>query len=377
MDVMRPELKWVDGCCFRINVVDPSICQEEKVPTYSRNLQEYDDEPECLANPAIDNVQIVCDDTGKFTASLHVASAYFPLIIGSRGTTRKRLETETRTHIFIPKMGQEGDIKIKGLDHKGVSAACRRIGLIVMSSRQRQAFTHFLSLSMAGEEIQKYFLQFKKDVLEACRDSRGICESVFQREQKLHLTLGTLALLDKVEREQAAKTLEDAFTDVIIPLLEGRSLKVQMKGLEYMNDDPAEVDVLYGQVQVVDGNGGSEDILQKLADDVAAYFTQKGFMQKEYDRVKLHVTLMNTIFRKEEEGVSEGLRPGEENDGPPRRGKPPPLRKARETFDARSILEKFQDYYFGEQVIDTLHLSQRYSTGKNGYYQSTAKIILT
>ncbi|XP_071444153.1 activating signal cointegrator 1 complex subunit 1 [Hetaerina americana] len=375
MDVMRPDLKWVEGCCFRINVVDPSICQEENVSNYSRSIQEYDDEPECYANPAIDDVQIDCDDTGKFTASLHVASPYFPLIIGSRGTTRKRLETETRTHIYIPKMGQEGDIKIKGMDHKGVSAACRRIGLIVMSSRQRQAFTHFLSLSMAGEDIQKSFLQFKRDVLEVCRDSRGICESLFQREQKLHLTLGTLALLDKVEREQAAQALQDAFADVIMPLLQGCSLKVQMKGLEYMNDDPAEVDVLYGKVQVVVGNGCHEDILQRLADDIAAYFTQKGFMQKEYERVKLHVTLMNTIFRKEEDGLSEGARQGEGNDGLQRRGKQPPKR-GRETFDASSVLEKFQDYYFGEQVIGAVQLSQRYSTGKNGYYQMTAKVDL-
>ena len=30
--------------------------------------------------------------------------------------------------------------------------------------------------------------------------------------------------------------------------MKGERLKVQLAGLEYMNDDPAEVDVLYAQV---------------------------------------------------------------------------------------------------------------------------------
>jgi hypothetical protein len=35
---------------------------------------------------------------------------YFPYIIGSKGGTKKRLETETRTRIIVPKMGFDGDI---------------------------------------------------------------------------------------------------------------------------------------------------------------------------------------------------------------------------------------------------------------------------
>ena len=34
-------------------------------------------------------------------------------------------------------------------------------------------------------------------------------------------------------------------------------------------------------------------------------FTAKGLMQKEYDRVKLHATVMNTIFRKDPTGTTE------------------------------------------------------------------------
>nr|CAD7463272.1 unnamed protein product [Timema tahoe] len=45
-----------------------------------------------------------------------------------------------------------------------------------------------------------------------------------------------------------------------------------MVGLEYMNDDPAEVDVLYGKVNVQDHSS----LLQQLADNLVDFFTSKG-----------------------------------------------------------------------------------------------------
>jgi len=45
-----------------------------------------------------------------------------------------------------------------------------------------------------------------------------------------------------------------------------------MVGVEYMNDDPAEVDVLYGKVYAKDGS----HILQDIAVGVVNYFSDKG-----------------------------------------------------------------------------------------------------
>jgi hypothetical protein len=45
-----------------------------------------------------------------------------------------------------------------------------------------------------------------------------------------------------------------------------------MVGVEYMNDDPAEVNVLYGKVYAKDGS----HILQEVADGVVNYFSDKG-----------------------------------------------------------------------------------------------------
>lgn len=47
-----------------------------------------------------------------FQLKLDVPSAFFKHIIGRKAETKRRLETETRTQIRIPKPGQEGPIGI-------------------------------------------------------------------------------------------------------------------------------------------------------------------------------------------------------------------------------------------------------------------------
>lgn len=75
-------------------------------------------------------------------------------------------------------------------------------------------------------------------------------------------------------------------------------------------------------------------------------------MQRQYDRVKLHVTLINTRFAS---GVEE------END-----------RK----FDARTVLEKYANYEFGSQNINEIHLSMRYTTSTDGFYEASYRLKL-
>lgn len=51
-----------------------------------------------------------------------------------------------------------------------------------------------------------------------------------------------------------------------------RDLRVRMQGLEYMNDDPSAVDVLYAKVVSL----GDSSLLQNLVDAIAEYFIQQG-----------------------------------------------------------------------------------------------------
>jgi hypothetical protein len=54
------------------------------------------------------------------------------------------------------------------------------------------------------------------------------------------------------------------------PIVKNEAIAVQVRGIEIMNDDPTRVRVLYAKV------GSADNILQKLADEVTAYFKRGG-----------------------------------------------------------------------------------------------------
>ena len=56
--------------------------------------------------------------------------------------------------------------------------------------------------------------------------------------------------------------LEDCKENIILPVLDGDQLEFEISGLEIMNDDPSDVDVLYGKVKDSSGK------LQKIVDSI-------------------------------------------------------------------------------------------------------------
>lgn len=136
-----------------------------------------------------------------------------------------------------------------------------------------------------------------------------------------------------------------------------------------MNDDPSEVDVLYGKVSIFITYLYSHKFwnvylyclkvesktMQRIADEITNYFIDAGLIQRQYDHVKMHVTLINTLFRKPDEATEA-------------KGNLP---RARKTFDARSILKKYATFEFGRQTVTEIHLSQRFSTASNKFFEAT------
>jgi len=116
-----------------------------------------------------------------------------------------------------------------------------------------------------------------------------------------------------------------------------------------MNDDPAEVDVLYAKLKEL----GDDNRLQIVADSIAQEFVKSTLAKSQYDKVKLHITIMNTLFRGQLDDNSERI-----------------------TFDARGILKDFEDYDFGKIALSEVHISVRYSTASDNYYVATHKIKL-
>lgn len=353
MDVLNPELMWIGQRCYRVNI-PVNDRGSEKRPQVNYEEEDYGCELEIDDD---DFYEIETVDNGrKFQLKVHVPQMFHSQIIGAKGATRKRLEQETATSITVPKIGsKDTNVIVKGSAKKSIISAKNRLDLIMIAGRAKQQFTHFLSLSFATDEIKSNFLKFKEQVLNDS-DIHGIDESLFQKPDKLHLTLVLLVLLDNQDRAIAAEYLQDCKEMIVDPILQGAKLKVSLAGLNYMNDDPSAVDVLYGKVV-------SEE-LQEISNQMSDYFASRGFIQQQNENVKLHVTLLNSRFADNDDAVEkEDIKDSKGGN-----------RMQRKTFDASKILSKYKDFYFGSFTVNEIHLSQRYSKSSNGYYEATGTL---
>lgn len=347
MDVIKPDLLWIGTRCYRVNQTTnmSSLVNSQKPEKYieQNDFDDFDAGPE---DEETENYQIESVN-GRYSTSFHIPSQLFGQIIGAKGATRRRIETETSSQIQVPKQGNEGDIKITSNNPKNVSAARRHIEIIVIGARAKLDFTHFLSVPMVDPVIQKAFQDFKGKVT-SDPQIFGISEECFQNPSRLHVTIASMTLLDNADRTQAAKCLQECQEVIVNRILqESGPMEVEMRGLEIMNDDPTAVNVLYGSV--------SCEPLQVMSNQIYEYFVNKGMTQKKFDRVnvKLHVTLMNTKFTRHRDDPKE---------------------KGLKNFDAMKILEKYGDFHFGKVRIKEIHLSQRYTGGSNGYYEASCII---
>ncbi|KAL6048715.1 hypothetical protein STEG23_004588, partial [Scotinomys teguina] len=141
----------------------------------------------------------------------------------------------------------------------------------------------------------------------------------------------------------------------------GKPLEVEMAGIEYMNDDPGMVDVLYAKVHMKDGSNR----LQELVDRVLERFQALGLTVKDWSSVKLHATVMNTLLRKDPN--AEGRYNLYTVDGKY-------IFKERESFDGRNILKTFENFYFGSLKLNSIHISQRFTVDSFGNYASCGQV---
>ena len=131
------------------------------------------------------------------------------------------------------------------------------------------------------------------------------------------------------------------------------------------------MDVIYAKVKPVITTGGDAEILQKMADRIVDKFVASGLMRRQYDRVKLHLTVMNTAFQKaSQEKVETRVENGVIDDNKDF------STMTRERIDARDILTKFGNRHFDKTYIKEMHLSQL-KTGRRieDKYYSASTII--
>ncbi|OTF79611.1 activating signal cointegrator 1 complex subunit 1-like protein, partial [Euroglyphus maynei] len=243
----------------------------------------------------------------RFKLTIHLCNTFFGYLIGKKGQTKMNIEAETRTSLKIPKINQnnsQNNIQIQGMTKSNVFQAFRRIRDLEQSFRLKQLLTHFISIPISFEpEIKKRFLDFKTAILSDPKLSitKSIDESVFQSEHRLHLTLSILYLGDLYEQKKASKYLENFHQTYLEPFLKEHQspIMLHVKGIDIMNDDPSEANVLYAKVSEV----GQQDLFRQIVNKLYDWFNQSG-LQCESDRydsnnewkVKIHCTLMNIRY---------------------------------------------------------------------------------
>ncbi|KAH9421014.1 activating signal cointegrator 1 complex subunit [Dermatophagoides pteronyssinus] len=267
----------------------------------------------------------------RFILTLHLCNTFFGYLIGKKGQTKMNIESETMTSLKIPKLNQNDSqnyIQVQGVNKSNVLQAFKRIRDLEHSSRLKQSLTHFISIPLSFKpEIKKQFLNFKTAILSDPKLSitKSIDESVFQSEHRLHLTLRILYL-----------------------------------GIDIMNDDPSEANVVYAKVFEV----GQQDLFRQIVNKLYDCFSRSG-LECEADRyelnnewkVKIHCTLMNTRYRDK----------NDQHDGKER--------KSRSKMNVGNILEKFADYDFGLVPLSEIHLSAvDFYDERNHYYLPLNKI---
>lgn len=303
-----------------------------------------------------DRYQIETIDEGKkFQLTFHVPPTCHGRIVGAQGITRKRLQEETNTTIVVPlRRALDTNVVIEGTKREEVLAAKNKIDLIVNAAKSKQRFTHFLSIPFTNDETKTNFLKFKDDVL---RDTEtadvDFLTILFQKPEKLHLTIFMLQLLDDKDSDRAIESLEECKKMIVERFLQDAPIQVSMTGVFSLNDNPSACRVLSGNI--------ISEKLKELTNEVAKYFASRGLGKLERDSINLHVTLMNTKF-------ADRNRKKQEESGDNRKVS----WSRRRTFDATRIIENFKDYYFGTFTVHKIHLSQLQAKAPNGYYESTS-----
>ena len=387
LNFMKPKLEWIGDKCYRRMDLPNAADNHDSadVPSFDLTYNDQIQSTAALCNnelPQLTQSQIeeLDDDgefgditlvNGRFQKTCQIPKSFYGVILGAKGATKKKTEAETKTRIDVPfHDDDDGNIIIKGSTKTDVESAVKRLYAIVNTARLKYNPSHFISIPMLVDQMKTQFNQFKQQVLSHSEmsKSRGICDEIFQNENKLHLTIVMLYLGDKQEIHLAKTTIENC-QELIKERLNGKELIVTVEGIDIMNDDPSEVSVVYAKVK-------EDDDLRMIVDEIFTKFVDCKLANRNIEeansrdkKVKLHLTLMNTTFKEEK---------NEENDARNKDKKPweRKQKKDKETFDATAILKHFGSFKFGQFKISQIHLSIRGQYDANGYYQNALVINL-
>ena len=280
----------------------------------------------------------------RFDLKFLVPQQFHSKIKRARKGTKKWLEGNTK--IYLPTKNEANKVVVKGNSEEEVIGTKNRIVQFISGSVSRQTLTHFLSVVFTTEEVKRNFATFRDEII----NEMDLHKSLFQKPEKLHVTVVMLALEDEDANVKARECLAKCKETIIDPILEGQPLTVAVTGISLFEDQRPQA------ARVVFGNVLSEK-LQQIANRIAKYFAEQELIRLDEEEVKLHLTLINTSFYK-----------------PERKGSNRRQSKRHPGIDATKIIEKYKDFNFGTVTLNEIQINQIGTVGEDGFYLSIGSL---
>lgn len=183
-----------------------------------------------------------------------------------------------------------------GISPNFVGSARTRIEVIIAELYERNLeYNFFVSIPLTALEIiQKYEIFKNKVFSEIDASMSNLDESIFIKSEHLHLTILMLKLYSNEKRAIALEAMRES-KEKIVNYLNDEKINLNVNGLEYMNDDPSDINVLYANITELNKNKKLIEIFNIVIETFMKY---ELVQTKDEKPAKIHATLINTKYRK-------------------------------------------------------------------------------
>ncbi|RVD87071.1 uncharacterized protein DFL_005318 [Arthrobotrys flagrans] len=228
--------------------------------------------------------------------------------------------------------------------------------------------THFLCLPLHGSYYQtlppahsSLKTALKQFTIDETNPETGLDEKfiippdAIRPFDTLHLTLGVMTLSTEEEIENAISTLKNLDLSQFLPPPvsgEDKKLYVDLKGLEpFLNSKSGVTGCRVVFLPPKDASSSSQTRLLQFSEALRSHLIEKGILTSENRQLKLHATVINTVYCKRIKPALDSRNTGK-RDRNTRSNK-----TGRVEFDATEILEKHKDHVWAEGLeIDRVQI---------------------
>lgn len=152
-------------------------------------------------------------------------------------------------------------------------------------AKNKKIPTHVVKLTIIDHSVISKFNAFVHQ-LSYPRNKSEFPKDLFQKFENLHFTLLTLKANSSMQMRMIQKIFEE---NVRICLRSIGEIRLELEGLEAMNDDYSKVDVLYMKVRSTDDSERLKKIIELLTNCFSDFVCSD-------NQKLLHLTLMNSLF---------------------------------------------------------------------------------